>query len=460
MTPLSGDITLIQAAAALRAGEVNAADLAEAAIAALDESVQAYAAWRPEELRSQAIAADAAFATGADLGPLQGIPVSVKDIYGLTGWPTHAGSPKALPEAWTRDGPLVARARRQLAAFTGKTNTVEFAFSGLGTNPHWPSPRNPWDRERVCGGSSSGAGASLAEGSALLAFGTDTAGSVRIPASMTGNVGLKTTVGRWPVEGIVPLSHSLDTAGILGRSVADVALAFQALDRPETAFAAPPAAEADLSGIRVGVPDVVVWDDCDPGVAEGVRAALEELNGAGARVASFDFPEAEGANEVFGAGGLAGPELHAFLSHVLPDWLESLDPNIRGRMEAVETLPATQYLQRKHRLHELTAAADARLRTVDVVATPTVCLTPPRFDAVADTAGFRSHNSRALRNTWTANALGLCAITLPVAKDAAGMPVGLQLMARGMREERLLEVAGRVEAVLGTPVRRIGRAGV
>jgi len=456
MTPTSGEMTLAGAAAALRAGEIHAADLAEAAAAAHDPELGAYVAWRPEELRTQAMAADAAFAVGADVGPLQGIPVSVKDIYGLSGWPTHAGTPKEVPEAWRRDGPLVARARRQLAAFTGKTNTVEFAFSGLGTNPHWGSPRNPWDRARVAGGSSAGAGVSLAEGTALLAFGSDTAGSVRVPASMTGNVGLKTTFGRWPVGGIVPLSPSLDTAGILARGVADAALGFAALDAPEARYAAPPAPEADLGGLRIGLPEEVVWDDCDPGIAEGVRAALAELEPLGARLESFAFPEAEGASEVFREGGLAGAELHAFLSHVLPEWMETLDPNIRGRMEAVESLPATTYLQRKHRLAELTASADARLKAVDIIATPTVCLTPPRFEEVATADGFRAHNARALRNTWIGNALGLCALTLPVALDAAGMPVGLQLLARGGQDARLLDIALRIERALGAPAQRIG----
>lgn len=177
----------------LRSGKANAQDLACAVIenhGSSGHSLNAYKTWDKEKIIRQAMAADSALKAGIDRGLLQGLPVSVKDLFGVKGFPTFAGSPKPLPEQWEREGPVIKARRRQLAVVTGKTHTVEFAFGGLGVNPHWTTPRNSWDREehRVPGGSSSGAGVSLTIGSALMALGTDTAGSVRIPASMTGNV--------------------------------------------------------------------------------------------------------------------------------------------------------------------------------------------------------------------------------------------------------------------------------
>src|SRR5262245_64470807 len=194
--------------------------------------LMAYSQWEPEHARKCADAADAAFAVGSRAGSLQGIPTSIKDLFAVAGFATYAGSPRRLPPKFEIDGPLVANLRRQLATVMGKTHMVEFAFGGTGHNAHYGSPRNPWDAmaHRSPGGSSSGAGVSLCDGSALLAFGTDTAASVRLPAAVTGNAGLKFTKDRWSTEGLVPLSFTFDTPGILARSMADAGFSFAALD--------------------------------------------------------------------------------------------------------------------------------------------------------------------------------------------------------------------------------------
>ncbi|MHA1107891.1 MAG: amidase family protein, partial [Alphaproteobacteria bacterium] len=204
------DGTMRDIAAAIRDGSADIEALIEQAIERHDqrgEAFHAYKHWDAAAARAQGAAAAAALAAGHDTGPLMGLPVSFKDIYGVKSMPTFDGTPKELPEEWRSEGPVVAAMRRRLAVITGKTHTVEFAFGGVGTTAHWGAPRNPWDaaEHRVSGGSSAGAGVSIAEGSALLAFGTDTGGSVRIPASVTGHVGLKTTIGRWSTDGIVPL---------------------------------------------------------------------------------------------------------------------------------------------------------------------------------------------------------------------------------------------------------------
>ena len=276
-------------AAALRAGSVRAADLIGQAARNRDESLGAYKLWMPDRAAEAAAMADVAFARGLDFGPLQGLPVSVKDLYGLVGTATHAGAPRPLPAAWEREGPVVHAVRNGMGCIVGKTHTVEFAFGGIGSNPHWGTPRNPWSRgaHRVPGGSSAGAGVSLWEGTAVVALGSDTAGSVRVPASFTGVVGLKTTYGRWPLDGIAPLSPSLDTAGILTRSVADAALAFSVID-PRCAAAPGP---ADLSRTRIGVIEDL-YEGCAPDVAEAVGAAIRELEARGASVFPFSPPRA------------------------------------------------------------------------------------------------------------------------------------------------------------------------
>lgn len=455
--------TIAEIAIALDERKITARDLIEAAIARherWDSQLHAYSLWKPDEARRAAAAADAAFAAGSRVGSLQGIPVSVKDLFGVAGWPTFAGTPRRLPAAWEHEGPLVAAVRRQLGAVVGKTHMVEFAFGGTGANHHWGCPTNPWDAQapRSPGGSSSGAGVSLAEGSALLAFGSDTAGSVRIPACATGHVGLKVTAGRWSCEGLVPLSRVFDTPGILVRSVADAVYAFGALD---PAWGDARALQAsiggtEIDGVRIGLGDPTMWDGCAPGIVEAAKAALDALARAGAQVAEKRVPEIAESYAVFLEGGVSGPELRAFLDLELPDWIPLVDPLNAPIIAAMAKLPVSAYLGRQYRVAKLAKAAAARLTDVDVIACPTLVLTPPLLADIRDSESHWAANRQLTRNTVPANFLGLCAITLPVGRDAAGMPVGLQLTARSGQEERLLAIAWAAERVLGRPSERIG----
>jgi aspartyl-tRNA(Asn)/glutamyl-tRNA(Gln) amidotransferase subunit A len=365
--------------------------------------------------------------------------------------PTFAGSPKRLPPRFEEAGPVVAAALKQLAIIVGKTHTVEFAFGGLGLNPHHPTPVNPWDLEshRVPGGSSAGAGVSLNEGSALLALGSDTAGSVRIPAAWTGNVALKTTRGRWSTEGLVPLSPSLDTPGLLARTVEDLSIAFTALD-PEGAH------PAEGPGLRFGRCDALFFEGCSPGVVEALEEALGELVAGGAEVTSIDLPEALEAWALFKRGGPVAVELHHFLHSELPDWLETLDPNVGARISDAAHLTALEYLERLATLRRLAAAAADRLRDLDALVTPTVANTPPRLEEIATPSAYARQNVLALRNTAVVSYLGLSAVTLPAGLDDAGMPVGLQLVGGPYGEPHLLAVAARCEQLLGTARDRLG----
>jgi aspartyl-tRNA(Asn)/glutamyl-tRNA(Gln) amidotransferase subunit A len=443
-------------------GKLKARALAEEAIANHERfgaELMAYSQWAPAHARKCADAADAAFAVGSRAGSLQGIPTSIKDLFAVAGFPTYAGSPRRLPPKFESDGPLVANLRGQLATVMGKTHMVEFAFGGTGQNAHYGSSWNPWDAtaHRSPGGSSSGAGVSLCEGSALLAFGTDTAASVRLPASMTGNAGLKLTKGRWSTEGIVQLSFTLDTPGILARSMADAAFGFAALD-PDLGdgFAFMRGVPDSVDGICIGIADPWFWDGCENGIGDAVRRAVDSLARAGAIVKEAPLPEARDVFALYLEGGLSGIELRAFLDRELPDWLATIDPVNAPALRNAENLSAREYLSRRLRMLEAAKSAAARFEHVDVIATPTVMFTPHIITGEVSAEQFWTHNRNIVHNLMPANYLGLCAATLPVGLDRLGMPVGLQLIAKGGDDERLVAITCAAERVLGTPREILG----
>ena len=298
----------------------------------------------------------------------------------------------------------------------------------------------------------------MAEGSALLALGSDTAGSVRIPASMTGQVGLKVTLGRWSAEGVVPLCPTFDTPGLLARSVEDAAYGFAALDPAagDPIRLIERANMTALADIRIGIGEEFLWSDCDPGIAEGVKDALETLARGGARLREKALPEAAGAYAVFVEGGLSAIELRSFLDSELPGWIAQLDPIIAPAVREAETLSAREYLSRLNRLRQLARSAAARFEDIDIIASPTLCVTPPLMSEVSECQGHLRFNRRIVRNTAGVNYLGLCGITMPVARDRAGLPVGLQLIAPAHSEERLLAIALAAERALGSGAERIG----
>lgn len=459
------DQTIPVIAAALREtpGRIHALmDEVIARYGRFEDTLNAYKYWAPEQLRSEAEAVQRVLAAGLELGPLMGLPISIKDLYGVAGMPIHAGGPTPLPDAWQTEGPVVQALRRQLAIVTGKTHTVEMASGGIGTNVHWPNPRNPWDanEHRICGGSSSGAGVSLAMGTSVLAMGSDTGGSVRIPASATGQVGLKVSSGRWSTAGIVPLSSTFDTPGPLTRSVVDAVIAFAAIDPAhDNPLALLQTLENySLGEVRLGVGEAHFWDDCEASIVESVQAALGELQQAGARAVTLPLPQAAEARGCFARASLSNVEGLAFLQEYYPERWETLDPNVRARFELASQVSAASYFIEMHRVQTFARQADEALKAVDVLVSPTLPMTPPTVAAVADADAYVQAAGLITRNTQPINLLDLCAITLPVGLDAAGMPVGLQLAARHGQEERLLAVALACERVLGTARERLGVA--
>ena len=450
---ISGPVSLASHATALReAGSPGAARLVQGAAEAherVGKRLNAYKTWDADRALQQAEALDGLIATGVDLGPLMGIPISVKDLFAVPGFPIFAGTDTEFSPKWNAPGPLVRRVLSQMGIVMGKTHTVEFAFGGLGVNAHWGTPVNPHsgsDGKRAPGGSSSGAGVSVAEGSALLALGTDTAGSVRVPASFCGVAGLKTTHGRWSTEGIIPLSPSLDTPGLLARTVADLAWGFAAIDTAQFRLTPPD----DIAGLRIGVPDNFFWEDVDPAISEIVTRALSQLERAGAVLVPLNLPGSDQVYEIFRQGGLAAPELKAFLDRNFPERIARLDPVVRMRVEGADQISAPEYLNRRVALEQCGHAALSVFEVCDLVATPTVAIPPPLLEDIREPDAYGRANLLALRNTVIANLFGWSALTLPAGLDPRGLPVGLQLMAPPMAEERLLSAGQAVEMQIGT----------
>ena len=442
----------------IRDGTASVRGIVDAAIANRDaRDLGAYQSWNGKVASECAGHVDALIAAGYDTGPLMGMPCSVKDLYGVPGLPVFAGTDADLGQDWQRAGPVVAALMGQLGIVMGKTHTVEMAFGGIGANAHWAAPVNPWGGgDRIPGGSSSGAGVSLAEGSAVLALGTDTAGSVRIPASVTGNVGLKITHGRWSLDGIVPLSPSFDTPGLLCRTVADIAYAFAALDP----LAKPAPVGRDVGGLRIGVLGGVAAQDVDAEIGGAVAAALASLERHGAALTPASLPEAEPALALFRQGGLAASELAAFMQERMPERIDRLDPRVRARVEGAAALTATDYLRRSadfRRMARQTAARD--FEGCDLLACATVAISPPVMAALSDPDAYAKANMMVLRNTAIVNLLGLCAITMPVGLDRNAMPVGLMLIAPPGRDRDLISAALGIERVIGTGAQLLGRPG-
>ncbi len=448
----------------LRDGSLTAQTLIERSIEGQEHaqaSFGAYSFWLPELARMMAKAADAGFRAGCDLGPLQGIACSLKDNFALNGTPLLAGTAKPLPEKFNQEGFVVKALRRQFSPILGKTHTDEFAYGGIGAVCHAPVPRNPWDanNHRVAGGSSSGAGISLLDGTAHYALATDTSGSVRRPAAMTGTVGMKLTFQRWSVEGMVPLTMTLDTPGFLTRSVEDAFEVFRGIDpRADEAILQRAQDGKGVEGLRLAVCKNHFWDDCSPGLVEALQEALRKLEARGATIIELDLPEVDEAYETVKRGGVVASEFYTFLENELPDYIDLLHPYLGGRMRGSDrpSQSAVSYLQNRLDLEDAARRIEAKLRDVDALISPTVPITAPLVSDIADLQAYEKANALGVRNTYIPSLLKLNAISIPAGMDAAGIPVGMHLMTPGGQEEKSLAVALQIERVLGTGLEQFG----
>ncbi|AZO61090.1 MULTISPECIES: amidase [unclassified Mesorhizobium] len=411
---------------------------------AADEKV--YVKQYAQAALAAADAADARQRAGVCLGPLDGVVVSIKDLFDVAGEPTRAGSATlagAQPAA--QDAAIVRRLRQAGAVILGKTNMTEFAFTAIGDNLHYGTPGNAADASLIPGGSSSGAGVAVGEGSSQISIGSDTGGSVRIPASLNGVVGFKPTARRVPLDGAFPLSATLDSIGPLARSVGDCAVA-DAIMAGEEPMALQP---IPLAGLRIGVPRGRLFDDTQADVAAAFEACTSQMERAGARVADLSIDDLIGgmraATMRASIASMEGAEVHA-------DWLATgasvpVDPHVSGPLSRARTVPASAYIRTIRRRAELVAAMTERLQAVDALALPTVPMVAPSIVAMAGDEALRDRTEGLLlRNTQVANQFDLCAISLPM--PGTKLPAGLMLVARHGHDRRLLGIAAAVEALL------------
>ncbi len=390
--------------------------------------------------RAAADAADARAADGVSLGPLDGAIVSIKDLFDVAGEPTRAGSKILAEEAKlaAADAPVVRRLRAAGAVIVAKTNMTEFALGGIGANPHFGTPGNPSDRARVPGGSSSGAAVTAADGMCEIAIGTDTGGSVRIPAGLCGIVGFKPSRQRVPTEGAFPLSTTLNSIGPLARSVVDCAKADAVLSGGD--FAAPePIA---LAGLRFGIVQGLPLESLDQTVTASFAAALKSLSAAGVRLTDETLPLLDEMREVNAYGGIVQPEACAVHRDRLKRRGADIDPNVRVRLERGGAVSGPDYVDMMQARTRLVRAMDERLAAFDAVVMPTTPIVAPTLAEVADPKDYAARNTLVLRNTSIGNFFDLCGVSLPL---KAKLPVGLMLMARNGHDRVLLRIAAAVE---------------
>ncbi len=439
------------------AGEIDAGELCDyflERIERIDSAQEIYLRTTPERARAEAAAAGERARQNLRLSPLDGVPISWKDLYDTKGDVTGHGAKVLQERVAEADATVVARATRAGLVCLGKTNQTEFAFSILGINPNYGTPANPFDDKvaRLPGGSTSGGAVSVSRGLAAAAIGSDTGGSVRVPSGWNGLVGLKTSFGRLPLDGVLSLSTSMDTVGPLTRDVADAAALFTALLGNYGAgnSHAPDLEGANPARINLALPSNVVWQDLDPGVERAARAAMSRLEAAGVTVREAEIPEFDAVDELISHFG----PFHAAECHAV--WHEYIEarPNlvyapILERIRLGGKMPASTVEEAKQGLGRLSPALHGHMREVGVLIMPTIAISPPAIAELEnDLEAWKAANVMTLRNTRLGNFLDCAALTLPCGKDDNGIPVGLMLMAPSGWDERLLRIGSALEPIL------------
>ena len=411
------------------------------------EGVRVFLRTHRESALAEAKASDELRAHGIVPSPLAGIPVSVKDLFDVAGDITRAGS-KVLADAApaASDATAVRRLRQAGAIIVGRTNMVEFAFSGLGLNPHYGTPRNPWDRAtgRIPGGSSSGAAVSVSDGMAAMGLGSDTGGSVRIPAALCGLTGFKPTARRIATEGTFPLSTTLDSIGPIARSVACCALVDSIL--AGEAAQVPPS--LPLKGLRLGVVQDYVVDGLDSAVAAAFAAALTRLSRAGALVSELRFEALLRLPQINHKGGLVVAEAYALHRDLIARRGAEYDPRVASRTLRGADISAADYIDVLRQRAALIAESARIAAPYDALLMPTVTMVAPAIAPLETDDGLYGRTNLALlRNPSVVNFLDGCALSIPCqAPDTA--PVGLMLVGQGGEDRRLLALGLALEAAL------------
>jgi len=446
--------TITDLADRIRKGDITSTLLTEnllARIDSLDDRLNAFKLLCPDQALEQAHAADRELNSGKDLGFLHGIPYAVKDLFDVKGLPTAAGCKLLESNTAAEDSRAIHSLTEAGMILAGKANTVQFAFSGIGINHDHGTPYNPWSRiHHIPGGSSSGSAVAVATGLVPMALGTDTGGSVRIPSSLCGTVGLKTTVGRISRAGVYPLSWSLDSVGVFSRSVEDAALVYQCLQGADVNDAITVGIashdvikklKSGISGLRLAFAESVFWEDADHEVAQAVRDCGNVFEELGATVSSIDFTEAREAFELNPGGVIIASEGYTVNKKWLEEHFDELDPVVAHRMIKGKEISADQYLQTNYIARQLRAKAGHTLKDIDALLVPTTPIpAKPVAEIYTNIEDYLDHNIRYLRNTSIGNILNFCGLSLPCGLTATGMPIGLLIYGKPFQEDAVLRI--------------------
>ena len=448
---LPNDLTAARAAIAsqdLTAVEALAQSLASAQSTA---NAHSFLSLFEATAAAEALAADNLFRSGAPLPVLAGLSVSVKGLFDVQGHRSTAASRRlAEAPAAAADCPAVSRLRRAGAALIGHTNLSEFAFSGVGINPHHGTPVNQATlsldaQPRIPGGSTSGGAVSVSTGAAWAALGSDTGGSIRIPAALQGLVGFKNTARLTPTEGAIPLSTTLDTACAITRSVRDAVLLHGILAGSTPALTGKP-----LQALRFGVPQRLMLNALEPDVARSFEQALATLSRAGARIELLDLPELDEVAQINAGGGFSPAEAWAWHRHHLADHEADYDPRVAQRIRRGQAMSAADYIDLLAARRDWIGRMNRTLSQFDALLSPTVPLVaPPIRPLVESDEAFFATNALLLRNPSVVNLLDGCALSLPC-HAPGGWPVGLMIWQAALHDEQVLDAALAVEAALAT----------
>jgi aspartyl-tRNA(Asn)/glutamyl-tRNA(Gln) amidotransferase subunit A len=435
------ELSAIEVAAGIAARSFSSEEVTTALLARIeryDPHLRAFITVDPE----QAIAAARAADNADRAGPLHGVPIAIKDNIATRGLRTTAGSRVLATWVPERDAPVISTLHAAGAVVLGKTNLHEFAYGGTCTNVEFGAVRNPWHLEHVPGGSSGGSGAAVAAALCPAALGSDTAGSVRLPAAQCGVVGLKPTYGRISIDGVIPLAWSLDHVGPMARTVADVALLHAVLARTPPA----PATGRAIAGLRLGVPRAYFFDGLQPDVAAAVDAALTTLSDLGAVLVDTEWPGVDVSNSATWTIILA--EASAYHRPWFRTRPEDYAAETRHNLELGEFVPASDYIQAQRVRTVLQASVRELLHSVDALVTPSLAITAPRIGQTTVEVGgkVKEINPVFIRLADPFNLTGLPAISVPCGFGADGLPIGLQIAAAPFAEDTVLRVAAAYEA--------------
>jgi len=433
-----------------RAREISAAEMTDACLRGIDahnQRLNAFIHVMAEEARRQAREADAELAAGRDRGALHGVPISIKDLFDVEGCATTAASRVREFHIADRDAMVIARLRRAGAVLVGKTNLHEFAFGTTNEDSAFGAARNPHDVERSPGGSSGGSAASIVAGMAIASIGTDTGGSIRIPAAACGTVGLKPTYGEVPTDGVVPLSPTLDHVGPITRSVADAWHLLHVLLGRDSGG---PLAAAPLGGLRLAVLRGYFSDVLDDEIRARFEASVDILRTGGARIEEARIPHANLIAPIYMHISFA--EAAAYHATTLETMAALYTPPVRLRLELARYVLAEDYVRALTGREVLRREVDAALSGHDVLLLPTLPIPAPMIGANVVQIGQTKEPVRALmlRQTQLFNLTGHPAISLPCGRTAAGLPCGLQLVGQRMHTQALLRIAAGIERLLGS----------